>query len=116
VDNLPDYWPQTDVYLHPSRGDGMSLALLAAMASALPTVATRIGGNVSVVVDRENGLLTEPEDENDLAKAVWQLFKDETLRSRLGQEARRTVCSKFSIDSVVDQYITLYKDLLSERL
>jgi glycosyltransferase involved in cell wall biosynthesis len=112
VDNLPDYWAQTDIYIHSSRGDGMSLALLAALASGLPTVATRISGNVAVIADNENGLLAEPEDADGLSRAILQLFSDERLRMRLGEEARRTVVEKFSIDSVVDRYVDLYEGLL----
>lgn len=112
VDNLPDYWVQTDIYIHPSRGEGMSLALLSAMASGLPTVATRIGGNVAAITDSENGLLTEPESEDDLARAVLQLLDNETLREGMGKEAGKTVVEKFSLDSVVDRYVELYEDLL----
>jgi len=114
VENLQDYWARTDIYVHSSRGDGMSLALLAAMASGLPTVATRIGGNVAVISDGENGLLIEPDSDADLSRAILQLHADQTLRTRLGTRARRTVVENFSIDSVVERYLALYEDLLNE--
>lgn len=115
VDDLHEYWAQTDIYIHSSRGEGMSLALLAAMASGLPTVATHISGNVDVITDGVNGLLTEPESQDDLTRAVLQLFDDEMLRGRLGKEASRTIVARFSIDRVVDKYIELYQDLLHTR-
>jgi glycosyltransferase involved in cell wall biosynthesis len=115
VEDLPKYWAQTDIYIHSSRGEGMSLALLAAMASGLPTVATHISGNVDVITDGVNGLLTEPESQDDLTRAILQLFDDQMLRARLGKEANRTVVARFSIDHVVDKYIELYQDLLHIR-
>jgi glycosyltransferase involved in cell wall biosynthesis len=105
---------QSDVFVLPSRSEGMSNALLEAMASGLPCIATDIAGNSEVIAQGVNGLLVQPDDHNDLATAMASLAMDQKLREKLGQEAVRTVEDKYSLDSVVDQYMTLYAGLLQD--
>jgi glycosyltransferase involved in cell wall biosynthesis len=106
---------QSDVFVLPSRSEGMSNALLEAMASGLPCIATDIAGNNEVIAHGANGWLVQPDDHNDLAAAMALLASDQTLRRRLGQEAIRTVGERFSLDTVVDQYLALYAELLRDE-
>lgn len=112
VDDPLPLLPQSDIFVLPSRSEGMSNALLEAMASGLPCIATDIAGNNEVISQKANGLLVQPDDHNDLATAMASLATDEKLRRRLGQAAIKTVEEKYSLDSVVDQYINVYEALL----
>jgi len=99
------------VYVLPSRSEGLSVALLEAMACGLPVVATRSGGPSDVVEDGINGLLVAPEDPEALARAVNKILDDPHLARRLGREARKTVEKKYSLQSVTDRYVKLYEEL-----
>jgi glycosyltransferase involved in cell wall biosynthesis len=96
----------------PSRYEGLSNVLLEAMACGLPVVATRVSGSVDVVKDGVNGLLVEPEQPEELAGAIQRLLQDRKLAQRLGEQARATVLDEYSLDTVADRYIALYRRLL----
>lgn len=113
VDNVPDYLAKTDIFVLPSRAEGLSNALLEAMAAGLPCVVTNIVANAEVIQDDYNGLLTPEEDEEAMAQSLLYLIDDETLRARLGKQARQTVVERYSLDAVADRYVELYQDLLS---
>lgn len=113
VHTVTDFLHMTDVFVIPSLQEGMPNALLEAMACGLPVIASRIGGIVDVVKDGENGILFKPGNISDLASAINNLLKDVELRKRLGAKAHKTITEKFSIDIVANEYIKLYKNLLS---
>jgi glycosyltransferase involved in cell wall biosynthesis len=103
---------QSDIFVLPSRSEGMSNALLEAMAHGLPCIVTDVAGNNEVIRHNENGMVVQPEDDDSLAAAIVSLAMDHDLRERLGQEAFRTVQEGYSLDSAANQYIALYADLL----
>jgi glycosyltransferase involved in cell wall biosynthesis len=93
----------------------MPTALLEAMASGLPSVATSVGGACEVVVDGENGLLVPPRAPAALARALLLLLANAPLRQRLGRRATETVESTFSWDAVCERYLACYRRVLAER-
>ncbi|MGH7408563.1 MAG: glycosyltransferase family 4 protein, partial [Candidatus Methylomirabilales bacterium] len=78
ADVIP-YLDATDVFVHPSRAEGMPGALLEAMACGLPCVATRIGGTADVITDGEDGLLVKPGDVAGMTAAIARLLADPEL-------------------------------------
>ena len=86
-----------DLVVLPSRGEGLSQALLEAMALSLPVIASRAGGNVDLVSHGLDGLLVAPRDASAFAAALATLVDDAALRARLGERARRTARERFSI-------------------
>lgn len=113
VDDVTPYLAKADIFVLPSRSEGMSNALLEAMACALPCIATRISGNVDLIKESQNGILVPCEDTQALASAIIALAIDNKLRSDLGCAARQTVETQYSLDSVADHYIKLYDVLLN---
>lgn len=92
--------------------EGLSLAVLEAMAAALPIVASDISGNRDIVRDNENGFLVPPADEAMLATNVLKIMHDEALRRRLGEGARATA-SGYDWLNVGRQYLELYRAVLN---
>jgi glycosyltransferase involved in cell wall biosynthesis len=98
-----------DVAILPSRNEGLPFALLEAMASGLPVVASRIAGIPEVVEDGVSGLLIKPADAQELRSKLCLLYRDNELRARLGRAAQETVRIKFSLRSMVAATLKAYE-------
>jgi glycosyltransferase involved in cell wall biosynthesis len=98
----------SDAAVLPSFTEGLSNTLLEAMASGLPVVASRVGGNPEVVVSGETGLLFESDDDAALAARILDLYEKPALASRLGSRARDQVEMRFSVAGMVAQFERLY--------
>lgn len=114
-DNVVKYLQSTDVLVLPSLSEGLPNALLEAMACGLAAVATDVGGSNDVINNLENGILIHPRDPKALSDALLTLLNDKKLAARLGQEARKTIEERYSLDQVVNQYMRLYQSLVSDR-
>jgi glycosyltransferase involved in cell wall biosynthesis len=100
-----------DVFVLPSRFEGLSIALLEAMALGRAVVATRVGGNAEVIEDRTSGVLVPAGDRRSLAGAVTGLLQDDALREKLGREARRRA-ARFDIGVAAARMEEVYGRLL----
>lgn len=108
----PDKWLRAmDVFAFPSRLEGIPNAVLEAMASGLPIVATKIGGVIDLIQDEVTGLLVPPDDSDALAAALIRLMKDACLRGDLGSRARAQAAEEFSLDVVISRLIDLYSGI-----
>jgi glycosyltransferase involved in cell wall biosynthesis len=99
----------------PSRYEGMSHALLEAMACGLPCVTTRVSGSEDLIQQGVNGLLVEPEDYQGLAQALICLLDDLELAQKYGEAARAAVEKDYSLERIVDTYIELYHRVTDGR-
>jgi glycosyltransferase involved in cell wall biosynthesis len=113
---VPSYLAAAEVFVLPSRHEGLANALLEAMAAGRPCLASDIVPNAAVIQPGVNGLLFRDGDSHDLALQLRQLLADGSLRARLAEEARRTVASDYGIDRVARQYVLLYRALQSNGL
>ena len=104
--------PLGDLFCLPSRSEGLSNALLEAMAHSLPAVATRVGGNPEVVEDGQTGFLVESEDAQAMAEKILVLLKDPALASSMGETGRQMLESKFTVERMVSRLVSLYDALL----
>ncbi len=112
VDLLQQSWG----FVLPSRWEGMSNALLEAMACGLPCVATRVSGSEDAITDGVNALLVEPEQPVLLAQALRRVIEDTELAQRLGREARATVVRDYQVTTVVEQCLDVYRHLLAGEM
>jgi len=103
-----------DVFVHPSRSEGLGVVLLEAMAARLPVIATGVGGIPEVVREGETGLLVPPDNPESLAKAIQRLKQDEALRQQLGQRAQEWVERLHDIRYLPDRVMQVYEFLLAE--
>lgn len=106
---------EMDVFVFASRDEGMSNAVLEAMASGLPVVATRIAGNEELVAPETTGLLVSPESPAELASAMSRLIQDETLRAAMGRAGREKVERDYSWSSVAARYLALCEGLCPDN-
>ncbi len=110
--DVPDILAALDVFILPSLGEGISNTILEAMATGLPVVATRVGGNPELVVDGETGWLVPPADPVTLADSMARIFAAPQQRRQFGTAGRRRIEAQFSLDAMVGQYGHLYDSLL----
>lgn len=94
----------------PSHSEGQPLAILEAMASSVPVVASRVGGVPDQVRDGVDGLLVPPGDTRALADALERLVADPQLRSRMGEDARHRVLERFDLPAWRERITALYRD------
>jgi glycosyltransferase involved in cell wall biosynthesis len=108
---VAEYLSAADVFLFPTeRAEAAPLVLPQAMASALPVIASDIGG-ITEVLERsgENGVLIRPGDTDALAAAMRRLLRDESIRRRLGEAAHRRVLDRYTIERMVEQTVEVYR-------
>ncbi len=102
------YYQEADIFVLPSLNEGMSNAMLEALAVGLPLVTTRTGGAEELVQDGVNGLLVGFRDAKDLARALRTLALDSDLRDRMGK-ASRVLAESMSWKHVAQQYVEKYQ-------
>ncbi|MGD1018511.1 MAG: glycosyltransferase [Verrucomicrobiia bacterium] len=100
-----------DVFVLPSNTEGMSIALLEAMAAGRPIVVTAVGGNVELIKHMQTGLVVPPNDEAALRTAIERLLADTALATRLGTAARAAAEKHHSVKAMTDRYEELWRRL-----
>jgi len=115
VEEAAGLLPRLAVYVQASRQEGLSLAVLEAMAARRPVVAFRTGGLAEVIRPHRNGLLVPAQSWPELAQAVTALLRDRGLADRLAAEGRRTVQERYSARETVERTQALYRDLLGRE-
>jgi glycosyltransferase involved in cell wall biosynthesis len=111
-EDISDCYSNADIACLPSYREGLPKSLLEAAACGLPIVTTNTPGCREVVRHMDNGLLVSVRDALDLADALEILLKDEQLRNKMGKKSREIAEKKFSIESVVEQTLNVYKEFL----
>lgn len=109
------YYQASDVFVLPSWSEGMSNALLEAMACGLAPVATAIPGNTDVVTHERDGLLVKAGDRHALAEALTRLLSDPSLRQQIATGARQTITGRFALEQTAEAYARLYQQLGQQR-
>jgi glycosyltransferase involved in cell wall biosynthesis len=115
VKNVEDYLRAADVFVLPSRSEGLSVALLEAMASGCVPVATAVGGAVGLIHDGCNGRLIPPGNVHSLSAALERALGDRAWREGAATAARRTVESQYDMRVVARDLAALYRAITSSR-
>ena len=111
-DPVAPFLKASEVFLFPSKKEGMANAVLEAMACAVPCLVSKAAGFSSVIRDGVNGLTFDPHDEAAFATGLLTLLTDESLRARMGNEARQRVMEEYSLDTIARRYQDLYEELV----
>ena len=112
-DDIPLLLNCFDMFVLPSLAEGISNTLLEAMASELPVIATRVGGNAELVVDGETGTLVPRADADALAAALGKYLGSPDLRRAHGAAGLARVQRQFSLDVMVGNYQKEYEELIN---
>lgn len=114
-DDVPGFLRELDLFVLPSLAEGISNTVLEAMASGLPVVATRVGGNAELVQEGVTGALVPPGDPLTMARAISRYVMDREMARRHGAAARSLVEERFGLDAMVGGYMDLYEQALEGR-
>ena len=110
--DVPRLLSVLDAFVLPSLSEGLSLALLEAMASGKPVVATAVGGTPELVDQGQTGFLVSSEDAGSLAIKLIELLQDPLMMQRFSDQGAKRVRQRFSLEHMVVQYRRLYASLL----
>jgi glycosyltransferase involved in cell wall biosynthesis len=113
--DVPGVLRGLDLFVLPSLAEGVSNTILEAMATGLPVVATRVGGNGELVEAGLTGELVPHAHPDALAEAILGYFRDPRLARRHGKAGHNRVERRFSLDRMVADYDSLYCRLLERR-
>lgn len=97
------------VFVLPSQAEGTSCTLQEAMATALPVIATAVGGTPRLIEHGVTGWLVPSDDADALTDALRHCFTEKALAVRAGQQAKRTVEARYGLASMVDRYARLFE-------
>ncbi len=114
-DDTPHLLRCLDIFVLPSLAEGISNTILESMASGLPVLATRVGGNPELVKEMLTGTLVPPNDAQAMADALQSYIEDPQMMRRHGEEGRRRVEQEFSLTHMVERYMAVYDALLLEK-
>jgi glycosyltransferase involved in cell wall biosynthesis len=103
-----------DVFVLPSELEGLPMAVMEAMAAALPVIATDVGGTHELVVESETGFLVPRGAASGLAERIHRLLDDPELRQQLGVRGRERIRQEFTLDKTVQAHEALYEELAQQ--
>ena len=109
--DMDSFYRGLNLYVHASRSEGLSNAILEAMSYGLPVVATAAGGNVELIADGVSGILTAPQT-TGMTEAVLRLAGESATCGAMGEAARARVREQFSVARMVKGYESLYQSLV----
>jgi sugar transferase (PEP-CTERM/EpsH1 system associated) len=107
-----DFYRSIDIFVLPSLREGISNTLLEAMASGLPVIAARVGGNPEIVPDGVAGQLVAAADPEMFAAAIWKYIEHPVLMREHGKAGRAHMLGNFSLEKMVERYDRVYRSLL----
>jgi sugar transferase (PEP-CTERM/EpsH1 system associated) len=114
-DDIADIMQALDVFVLPSKNEGISNTILEAFASGLPVIATEVGGNVELVEDGVNGLLVQPGDLAGMVQALLFYLDTPARIAEHGNTARRQAEQRFSIPAMAEAYAAVYDKTLEKK-
>ena len=111
--DAPEILRALDLFVLPSLNEGISNTILEAMATGIPVVATRVGGNPEIAEEERTGILVKPGDSQSMAEAIVRYLQYPDLRTRHGEAGRQSVLKRFSIQAMVRSYEAVYRRVAS---
>jgi glycosyltransferase involved in cell wall biosynthesis len=114
-DSVEELLSAADLFVLPSREEGMSIALLEAMASGLPIVATDIPANRTLITSGEHGLLVPPDDPATLATAIGEVLEAPLRATQYGAAARRRAQENFALSTMVERHMELFERFVRSK-
>ncbi|NJL94788.1 MAG: glycosyltransferase family 4 protein, partial [Anaerolineae bacterium] len=114
-EDLPSYLAQAQVCVFPSHMEGQGIVIIEGMAMGKAVVTSNVGPGPEIIQHEQNGLLCDPFDPQSIAVQIIRLLQDEALRCALGEAARQTAVSVYSLESLVAQNEAFYATLHTQK-
>jgi glycosyltransferase involved in cell wall biosynthesis len=111
IENVNDGLKNIDIFLFTSYREGLSVAIIEAMAKGLPIVAYNVGGAEEQVINGANGFIFTAGNINLMKEAIEILVEDKNLRFEMGRKSRLIAESKFDQESMLKNYVNLYEKI-----
>ncbi len=112
-EDMERIYPCLDLLVHPASMEGLGVSLMQACAARVPVVATGVGGIPEVIRDGDNGFLVPVGDMDMFVKKVLILLNEPQLRKKMGMKGLEIVKKHFSVESMVNSYISLYSSIVN---
>ena len=113
--DVPELLAAADLAVLPSLSEGLPNAVIEAMATGLPVVATKVGGIPELIQQGRSGLLVPPGDTNALAESITTVLSKPFLSKRLGEAARIRIQTGFSFEKMFQETVSLYRTVLAGK-
>ncbi len=110
-DDVKEILKASDIFILPTLGEGMSNAIMEAMASGLPVITTDIPENHELIRNNETGMLVPPKDSLALVETIKRFISDLGKSETLGKNAKRDICNRFGVRVVISKLNQLFKSL-----
>ena len=111
-EDIPQHLWGSQVFVRPSRSEGLGNAFIEALAAGLPIVGTRVGGIPDILTDGETGLFARGDDPADLAEKIGVLLADKGLAGRLAAQGMAMVRARYDADVVAGMYADVFREAL----
>lgn len=105
--------PLLDIFVMPSRQEGLGISIMEAQAVGVPVIASRVGGIPSLIEEGRTGFLVEPEDPIALGQTILMVLRDPDRLARVASAGREFIRTNHSADLMVEKALTLYKTIIS---
>jgi glycosyltransferase involved in cell wall biosynthesis len=115
VKDVAPYLRASDIFVLPSSTEGLSNALLEAMASGLASIATSVGGATDLIETGKNGILISPDDLQVLLSALLTVLSDSDLRAQFGVKGRNFIEKSYSLSATAEKLNALYRKFASQQ-
>jgi glycosyltransferase involved in cell wall biosynthesis len=113
VHEVDRYFRLSDLFVLPSRREGLPVALMEAMACGLPVVASRLAGSTDTLIDdRVSGRLVPVGDVDGFAAAMAELIQDPARAAAIGAAARQVILNRFASPAIADRWLRAYDAVL----
>jgi len=114
VDNVGDYLKAFDIFMFPSRHEGLGSILLDALDFGLPVIATDVGGISEIIESGVNGFLVKPDAIDDICESILSLYSESALMEQIAQ-ANIEKAKSYTVGSMVDKYVQIYQRILTNH-
>lgn len=115
-DDIPQYLAMADVFVRPSRSEGMGNSFIEALAAGLPIIGTPVGGIKDIIKDRQTGIFANVDDPFDLSKKIIELLTNSTLADVLVKNGRTMIEKQFSWGRIADRYGRIFSQMSMQPL
>ena len=114
VDNVGDYLKAFDIFLFPSRHEGLGSILLDALDFGLPVIATDVGGISEIIENGVNGFLVKPDAIDDICESILGLYSESTLIEQIAR-ANTEKAKSYTVGTMADKYVQIYQRILTNH-